>query len=236
MLKLAICEDNTIQCEQIRSLTRSSLRIPFEIDVFDSAEDFLYQISDKKCPYQIVLMDIELGSESTSGITLAQKINLANPDTQIIFISQYLKYTSSVYETNHIYFVYKQQMEEYLPRALSTACRNLYDLHAQYFCFSYLSRDYRILCSDILYMERKLRNTEIHTKSQIYYCREKLQDLVAKLQPNFCICHKSFAVNINSIHTLSHAGIELSDGTHLPVSRNCYQSTKDTFAQLLLKN
>ena len=90
--------------------------------------------------------------------------------------------------------------------------------------------------SDVLYMERKLRNTEIHTKSQIYYCCEKIQDLLEQLKPDFCICHKSFAVNINAIHTFSHAGIELSDGTHLPVSRNCYQSTKDSFAQLLLKN
>ena len=56
------------------------------------------------------------------------------------------------------------------------------------------------------------------------------------LRPDFCICHKSFAVNINAIYTLSHAGIELSDGTRLPVSRNCYQSTKDAFAQLLLKS
>lgn len=103
MLKLAICEDNAIQCEQIQNLTHSSLRIPYEIDIFVSAEDFLARIYNKKCPYQIILMDIELGSESMSGINLAQKINSSNPNTQIIFISQYLKYASSVYETNHVY-------------------------------------------------------------------------------------------------------------------------------------
>ena len=110
MLKLAICEDDVIQCEQIQCLTQSSLRIPFEFDIFSSAKGFLKQISNKKCPYQIVLMDIELGSESMSGINLAKKINSSNPNTQIIFISQHLKYASSVYETNHVYFVYKQQM------------------------------------------------------------------------------------------------------------------------------
>lgn len=181
-------------------------------------------------------MDIELGSESVSGIKLAQRINLLNPNTQIIFISQYLQYASSVYETDHIYFVYKQQMEEYLPKALSASCRKLNKLRQQYFCFNYQSRDYRLLRSDILYMERKLRNTEIHTKSQIYYCREKIPILIEQLKPDFCICHKSFAVNINTIHTFSHAGIELSDGTHIPVSRNYYQATKDAFAQLLLRN
>ena len=149
MLKLAICEDNDIQCRQIHTLSCSSLEIPVEIDTFSSAT------------YHIILMDIELGSESVSGIKLAQRINLLNPNTQIIFISQYLQYASSVYETNHIYFVYKQQMEKYLPKALSAACRKLSDLQQKYFCFNYQSRDYRLLRSDVLFMERKLRNTEI---------------------------------------------------------------------------
>lgn len=177
MLKLAICEDNDIQCRQIHTLSCSSLEIPVEIDTFSSATDFLNQISNEQCPYHIILMDIELGSESVSGIKLAQRINLLNPNTQIIFISQYLQYASSVYETDHIYFVYKQQMEEYLPKALSASCRKLNKLRQQYFCFNYQSRDYRLLRSDIFYMERKLRNTEIHTKSQIYYCREKFRFL-----------------------------------------------------------
>lgn len=236
MLKIAICEDNSIHCKQIHDLTCSCLQAAYDVDIYTSADDFLARITDQKCPYQIVLMDIELDSGDMSGIHLAEKINLSNSETQIIFISQYLQYASAVYETNHVYFVSKQQMEEYLPRALSAACRKLSELHRQYFCFNYLSRDYRIPRSDILYMERKLRNTEIHTKSQIYYCRDKIQDLIEQLQPDFCICHKSFAVNINAIHTLSHAGIEISDGTRLPVSRNCYQSTKDAFAQLLLKS
>ena len=212
MLKIAICEDNSIHCKQIHDLTCSCLQAAYDVDIYTSADDFLARITDQKCPYQIVLMDIELDSGDMSGIHLAEKINLSNSGTQIIFISQYLQYASAVYETNHVYFVSKQQMEEYL------------------------SRDYRIPRSDILYMERKLRNTEIHTKSQIYYCRDKIQDLIEQLQPDFCICHKSFAVNINAIHTLSHAGIEISDGTRLPVSRNCYQSTKDAFALLLLKS
>ena len=47
MLKLAICEDDVIQCEQIQCLTQSSLRIPFEFDIFSSAKGFLKQISNK---------------------------------------------------------------------------------------------------------------------------------------------------------------------------------------------
>lgn len=236
MLKIVVCDDNPIQCTQIRDMTESNLQLSAEITTFTSASDFLDHISEEKSHFHIVLMDIDLGTESLSGIALAEKINLLSPETQIIFISQHLQYASSVYETNHVYFICKQQLAEYLPKALTAACRKLHDLQDQYFCFSYLSRDYRILRSDILYIERKLRNTEIHTRNHLYFCREKLQDLVEKLHPDFCICHKSFAVNIQAIHTFSHAGIELSDGTHIPVSRSCYQATKDAFARLLLND
>lgn len=234
MLKIAVCDDNPIQCAQIRDMTVSNLQLPAEITTFTSASDFLDHISEDKSHFHIVLMDIDLGTESLSGIALAEKINLLSPETQIIFISQHLQYASSVYETNHVYFICKQQLAEYLPKALTAACRKLHDLQNRYLCFSYLSRDYRLLRSDILYLERKLRNTEIHTKNHLYFCREKLPALVAKLHPDFCVCHKSFAVNLQLIHTFSHAGIELSDGTHIPVSRSCYQPTKDAFARLLL--
>lgn len=236
MLKIAICEDNSIHCKQIHDLTCSCLQAAYDIDIYTSANDFLARITDQKCPYQIVLMDIELdcgGYVRHSSCRKDQSFQPGNPD---YFYQSVSSVRLGCYETNHVYFVSKQQIEEYLPRALSAACRKLSELHRQYFCFSYLSRDYRIPRSDILYMERKLRNTEIHTKSQIYYCRDKIQDLIEQLRPDFCICHKSFAVNINAIHTLSHAGIEISDGTRLPVSRNCYQSTKDAFALLLLKS
>ena len=41
---------------------------------------------------------------------------------------------------------------------------------------------------------------------------------------------------MQAIHTFSHSGIELSDGTHIPVSRTYYQPTKDAFARLLLQS
>ena len=134
MLKIAICEDNSIHCKQIHDLTCSCLQAAYDIDIYTSANDFLARITDQKCPYQIVLMDIELDCGDMSGIHLAEKINLSNPETQIIFISQYLQYASAVYETNHVYFVSKQQIEEYLPRALSAACRKLSELHRQIYC------------------------------------------------------------------------------------------------------
>ena len=42
------------------------------------------------------------------------------------FISQYLQYATAVYETEHAYFIHKQQMEKYLPLALKMCIRDRY--------------------------------------------------------------------------------------------------------------
>ena len=115
MLKIAICEDNSIHCKQIHDLTCSCLQAAYDVDIYTSADDFLARITDQKCPYQIVLMDIELDSGDMSGIHLAEKINLSNSGTQIIFISQYLQYASAVYETNHVYFVSNSRWKSIFP-------------------------------------------------------------------------------------------------------------------------
>ena len=89
MLKIAVCDDNPIQCAQIRDMTVSNLQLPTKITTFTSATDFLEHISEKKSHFHIVLMDIDLGTDSLSGITIAEKINLLSPETQIIFISKH---------------------------------------------------------------------------------------------------------------------------------------------------
>ena len=107
-MKLAICEDNPTHYEMINTLLQKSLQVSFEITHFTSGDEFLRTIEMEGCPYSIVLTDIDLGTERINGISLAEKINCISPDTQIIFISQYLQYATAVYETEHAYFIHKQ--------------------------------------------------------------------------------------------------------------------------------
>lgn len=233
-MKLAICEDNPAHYKMIHALLQKYLKNSFEVTHFTSGDEFLRAAEMEGCPYSIILTDIDLGSDDLNGILLADKINHLNPDTQIIFISQYLQYATAVYETEHVYFIQKQQMEEYLPLALRAACRKLEKLHTHYLYFSGNSRNYQVLCSDILYMERNLRQTRIYAKAKTYTTKEKLTSLVERMKPEFCLCHNSFAVNLHAVQTYSHKGIILSDNTVIPISRSYYQQFKDAFAFMML--
>lgn len=96
------------------------------------------------------------------------------------------------------------------------------------------SRNYQVQKSEILYLERNLRQTIIHTRDHAYTTKERLHDLAEQLKPDFCRCHNSFCVNLHAVCTYSHQGIQLSGGYTVPVSRSYYQSVKDSLAFMKL--
>lgn len=232
MLKIAICEDNAIHAEMILSVLKKELSLPCKTYIFSSGAELLASCSDSS-GFDIICMDIQLEQDCASGIQFAQQISLSNPDTQIIFISQFLEYASPVYETKHVYFVYKEQLTTYLPKALLAAVKNLEKQLEQYLEFDFNKIHYRILQRDILYMERNLRTTYIHTKDRnIYSTTPKLQELQKHLQPFFCQCHRSFLINLNSVKTLNRTCAVLSDNTYIPIGRNYYSDIKKNFLML----
>ena len=136
MIRIAVCEDDYVYTEMIRSILQSCITVPYEVKFFSSGTEFLNTLTDHGCPYTLVITDIDLGSQSVNGITVAKRINKINGDTQIIFVSQYLEFASDVYETSHLYFVNKKKLLEYLPKAL-TAAHEKYALRGeQYLYFS----------------------------------------------------------------------------------------------------
>ena len=84
ILKLAICEDNPSHYEIIHTILQKYPLGAFEITHFASGDEFLQAAAENGCPYSIVLTDIDLGSDTVNGISLAEKINHISPDTLII--------------------------------------------------------------------------------------------------------------------------------------------------------
>lgn len=233
MLKIAICEDNPIHSQLLKNTTLSLLERSCTIDTFSSSQEFQNSQELKAQQFDIVLMDIQLEDGSENGIALTQDINRLSPDTQIIFISQYLEYVSSVYETQHVYFISKDQLELYLPKALLAAVKNIRKTRQQYLYFKQKKRQIRILQNDILYMERVLRTTYIHTRAleEPYVTSEKFQSLLERLPPDFLLCHRSFLVNLNAVSTFSRENVTLLDGHTIPMGRVHYEPFKKAFAR-----
>lgn len=229
MIAIALFEDNPIHRNKIQMLLDKYLTIPHTIDTYSSAKKFLSlsESPENQINYEIVFMDIELGEDS--GITLAQKINKSMPNAQIIYISQYLEYISSVYESQHMFFIRKDAMETYLPRALEIALKKIQEHNNLYLQFFWNKEEYQIKQTDIIYIERVLRTTEIHTSTKTFYTSEKIGSLQQRLNNSFIRCHRSYIINMNALTNLKNNCAILNGTIETPISRSYYKEVKKRF-------
>lgn len=227
MLRIAVCEDNPITSEEVCRKIEHYCPTEVQIFVFSNGNDILTAVKKQNIIPQIVFMDIELGN--SSGIQTAKDLTALLPDCQIIYITNYADYASQVYESSHIYFILKNELDMYLPKALHKAITCLEELGRFYLTIQFGKSIARIAQKDILYMERVLRNTEIHTLTATYKTPEKLNDLKQDVENWFTFSHRSFLVNCRHISTITRQTCTLSNGSKIPVSRTYYKELQYTF-------
>ena len=234
MLKIALCEDNKIQHNQIVSFIETISMPKHTLDSSYKGNDLFTSIQESminKEPYDIVIMDIDL--PDGNGIKFSKKINVFSPHTIIIYMTSYEDYVSDVYDTNHIYFVLKKNYQKYLPHALSLAYEVLNKERRASLKIFWNKEEYNILVKDIFYLERQLRKTLIVTPTQTYVTSEKLEDLLKRLGENFAMSHRSFIINLKMVQEISKDSALLLDGTSIPISRSYYKALKDQINNLI---
>ncbi|MBM6752140.1 response regulator transcription factor [Mediterraneibacter glycyrrhizinilyticus] len=232
MLTIAILEDNPVHSEQLKSLLCSVLEKEYSLFEFQDSAVFLELLKTEEMNFDIAFMDIEL--ENSTGMDAADQASRLCPGLQIIFISQYLKYVSPVYETGHTYFIYKPELKLYLKPALEKALRAL-DREGKYVLdISWNRETFHIIQKDILYMERTLRTTNIYTSTSCYHTSKKLTELISLLDDSFVLCHRSFVVNLRYLSSYTASHLTLSNGKDIPVSRSHLSAVKEKLNELML--
>lgn len=222
MLNIAIIEDNPVHMEHLQKLLPGVIEEPIAVSSFSSCSSFVKSLEIDPEPFNLAFMDIELGEES--GIRAAEYAAKACPGLQIIYISQYLNYISPVYETKHLYFIYKPDLDKYLKQAVGKALAVIHAQKSQILHVSWNKEKFHILEKDIMYLERTLRTTLIYTPQNSYQCSEKFSALLPRLRDSFIQCQQSFIVNLHFVSSFRNSCLCLTNGKEIPVSRRCRAS------------
>lgn len=217
MLNIAIVEDNPVHMEHLQKLLPDVMEEPFTVSSFSSCSSFTKSLEINSEPFDLTFMDIELGEES--GIRTAEYAAKVCPGLQIIYISQYLNYISPVYETKHLYFIYKPDLDKYLKKAVERALAVIRDQKSQILDVSWNKEKFHIIEKDILYLERVLRTTIIYTSQNSYRCSEKFSALLPRLKDTFVQCQQSFVVNLDFVSSFKTSSLCLTNGKEIPISR-----------------
>lgn len=229
---IAICNNNTLQLNYISSLVKDYFQNTPSVSVSPySPETFSDYIVRKGCPFDILLLDIEMGEYD--GITLAKEINKLNSLCQIIFMNGNFKSYFRIYETNHIYFLIKSQLKELLPKALTKAVYNLENTKTDFLSIKHKGKTIILLQKNILYLESVGRHILIHVKENTYECIRPLCDLNNELLDYFVRCHNSYIINFMHLHDFTRTEATLNCGIHIPISRTYYKNFKIGYSHYL---
>lgn len=228
MLRIAICDDDKVHIRYIRKIVEETLKDQAVIvSEYGSANNLLFSIDGKNSAPDIALLDIQM--PDIDGISLAKELNCSAPDCKIIFISSYISYAPDVYDTEHIYYVLKSQIEDRLPSALAKAIDSL-TCTLYYTMVKSGSSSIKVSSDDLIYIERNLHKSIVYTKNGVYVTSQSPDNLLSTFPEKlFVHCHQSYWVNVNAIQTMNSNSFKLANGTDIPISRACKPAAKEAF-------
>lgn len=215
MMRIAICDDEKEIMEEMKGYlcaVQRKLDSKMDIHLFNDAEDLIYEI-DEMPPYDIVFLDIEIGSYN--GIQIAERFRTKHPATVIIFITGHYQYVYDVFDVQPCGFIRKplkkEDVEHVFCRAIEQ-CENMPVLE-----YSYNSHFYRVYLKDICYItsEKRLINIVKSEDQGTFY--GKLDDVEQKLQRmsgNFLRINQSVIINIRYIKEINYHMVILESSNH----------------------
>lgn len=233
MLKVAVCDDNTVFLHESENMLRQDHRIE-KITLYSDPDDLLNDISRSLASFELVLMDIDF-KEDENGIQAAGEICRRLPDAEILYVTAYNERFSQQILLGDVqpagYLVKPLQ-----PELLSRYIDKIYSRRGSriWLKLSIHGQEYSVPAGKIRYMESHNHTVTIYMEGEeelLVY--DKLDSLLQKLPAVFIRCHKSYVVNMKRICRLDPDKAVLEDGIMIPVSRANRAKVRERFFQYI---
>lgn len=165
MLKIAICDDNKVDVEQLKAALGALCSYQIDYDVYFSAKELLEYTSIHKENYHLYIFDIEM--PDVTGLELAKKIRQSGSKALFVFLTSYSQYVMDTFDVFTFAYIQKPVTTEKLEPVLSRAVHYL-EMVKQDFVFHFRKNQFRVSYGDILYIEKRGRQAVIHTIQKNY--------------------------------------------------------------------
>lgn len=226
MIKIALCEDNIIQLNNINALCKKILDSYLKnyiLNTFTCGED-LINTNEK---FDIYLLDIELNK--LSGIQTAKIIKEQYSNSIIIFITAIKDYVFEAFDVHAFNYILKPVDPGRFNTILLSAIDKITKQN-KFIIAKFNGSTKKIMLDDIMYIESLQRKINVHTtydNIEYYY---KLSDIEKELtENNFFRCHKSFLVNLHFVYSYTNNSIVLKNKEEIFLSKYKYVDFSKAF-------
>lgn len=229
MLHIAVCDDDMSAVQSHRLIAEDCLRqcgSAGEIVTYTDSDNLLYDITEDKFFFDLILLDIEM--PGSSGMELAEKIKPCLPDVKIIFITSHIEYAIDAFELSIFRYVPKEDTGKRLPAAIVDAVKLIALQDGRTYTIRTNSRLEKIPYKEIYYIERDGKNASITTADGISRVRKSLQQVYAELDAEeFIYIDRGCIANMIHIMQVKEGMVVLKNGVSLPVSRSHLREVKE---------
>ena len=174
----------------------------------------------------ILFADIRVEDDSEDGIQAVRDLLPWGCGTQVIYITGYVEYCVSVYETHHVYFLLKPVDQATFNKALKRALDNLRSREERMLPVTYKGKTTLVDPVDVLYIESRLRKVIFHEEDEDHEVYSTMSEMAEVLPSSFVRCHKSFLINMDAIQTFDATEVMLRSGQKVPVGQRYRDSLR----------
>lgn len=229
--KIVIMDDQKVHAlltrETIENYCREK-KISIAIKVVTNVEA-LWQYLKVESNINLIFLDIVL-QEGMNGIQVARRLNLELEGIPIVYLTGYLQYATEVYETNHCYYVLKEELPERLPLIFKKIQQDKkYEKLVANVGGKLIVMEQR----RVMYAERNLRITRlVLVKDEILIINDSIKNLIKACNPmTFVRCHNSLIVNLDYVSVYNRTNLMMKNGTSVSISRKYIKTVRDQFEE-----
>lgn len=229
MLHIAVCDDDMKAVQTHKQIAEDCLRqcgTIGGITAYTDSENLLYDITEDKFYYDLILLDIEM--PGSNGMELADNIKPYLPNAKIIFITSHIEYAIDAFELAVFRYVPKSDIRKRLPAAIKDALQLILLEEGRTYTIQTNSRLEKIPYKEIYYIERDGKNAGIITGGGVSKVRKSLGQVYEELDAEeFIYIDRGCIVNMIHIMQVRNGMAILKNGVSLPISRSHLQEVKE---------
>lgn len=229
-MRIAICDD----CRE-DALALKRLLGGREAAVYADAESLLSDVEGKQVQYDLFLLDIFLEG-SMSGLELAERLNGAQGEAVICFVSTSRDFYREAYDLYAIQYLIKPVQRADVEKLLSRVEKNLEAGRQQKLSFQSRGQIRSIPYEKILHISSRNHIFSVRcTDGTELEGKGKLSDLEAQICGDiFMRCHQSFIVNMYQVEGLFGTDLAIG-GERIPISRRYLTQVKRRYQEILFE-
>lgn len=220
MYRLAVCDDNETDAAFVTSLIENwnkKISLPLQIEIFSSAEAFLFAYEDK-LDFDLLFLDIEM--DGMNGVELAKKLRQTGARLQLVFVTGFMDYISEGYDVEALHYLMKPVTEEKLEQVLNRWMERMKTREKE-LVLSLPDGAVRVPLYEIRYLEVQKNYVTVHA-GEDYRVKRTLNELEEELDDSFFRVHRSYIVSLRFIKRIMKTEVILKDNTAVPLSRKLY--------------